>query len=91
LGDVLSGDITATLETNLSPPVKVYSGEGASGGGLLDAIGVRAGVVVRSMDGKVLARLGDPVPFEPLRAALVLAGVVGVVVLAVMLVRRAVR
>jgi hypothetical protein len=90
LGGVLAGDVRATLETNLAPPVTVYGGSGR-GGGVLSALGVRGGVVVRDSEGRVIARLGDPVPFEPLRALLVVGGAVLVLVVLVAAVRRMAR
>ena len=79
-GDVLAGEVTATVETNLLPAVKVYGGEGSSGPGILRALGIRAGVVVRHADGRVLARVGDPAPFQLWRLALLLGAAVAVVV-----------
>jgi hypothetical protein len=88
VGSVLQGEARVTLESNVLPAVGLLGGEGSSAPGILKSLGVRAGVVVRDLDGRVLARVGDPAPFEPLRAALLVAGVVGVVVLAVKLLRR---
>jgi len=87
-GDVLTGEVTATLETNVLPPLTVYGGAGGGGGGLLDALGIRAGIVVRSRDGKQIAKAGDPAAWEPLRAALLAAAVIAAVAGVVVLVRK---
>ena len=95
VGNVLSGNVRATLESNIAPPIQVYGGAGAdNGASIAAALGIRAGVVVRDPSGRVIARLGDPAAFEPLRAALLALGVVGAVVALVMVagaVRRAAR
>lgn len=65
-----------TVESNIAPPVQLFGGEddGRPGMGLAGLLGIRAGLVVRSARGEVLARLGEPAAFQPLRAALLLGG-----------------
>lgn len=64
-----------TVESNIAPPVQLFGGEeqARQGPGLAALLGIRAGLVVRSARGEVLARLGEPAAFQPLRAAVVLA------------------
>jgi len=71
-GDVLSGNVVATIESNIAPAITVYSpGAGSGGASLTKALGIHAGVVVRDSSGRVVARFGEPAKFSP-AAALVL-------------------
>ncbi len=72
VGDVLSGDVVATIETNIAPAITVYSpGSGGGGAGLAKALGIHAGVVVRDSSGHVIAKFGDPQAFNPVAAVVV--------------------
>lgn len=77
--DYLRTGVRVTLETNVLPALTVYSGGGGQqhGGavGLGKLLGIRGGIVVRNAQGGVLARFGEPAAPDPLRVALLLAGV----------------
>lgn len=79
--DYLRTGVRVTLESNVLPPVTVYSGGSSSstGGavGLGKLLGIRAGIVVRNAQGKELARIGEPSSVEPLRLALLALAVAG--------------
>lgn len=80
--DYVRSEITVTLESNILPPVTIYRGGMAKGGGvggagLADALGVRGGVVVRNAQGQKLASFGDPAPLDYARALLVGAVLAG--------------
>lgn len=72
--------VRVTVETNITPPVQLFGGEddGRPRLNLAGLVGIKGGLVVRNARGDVLARIGEPAPFEPLRAALVLLAVGGV-------------
>lgn len=82
--DYVRSQVRVTLESNLAPPITVYSGgmQTSTGGaaGLGKILGIRAGVVVRNAAGQELARFGQPSKPDPLRMALALlaVGAVGV-------------
>lgn len=78
-----SGAITAELKTNLGPPITIYSGSG--GPGILDALGIKAAVIVKR-DGQTIATTGDAPATEPLviaALALLAALVVALLIVAV--------
>jgi hypothetical protein len=80
-----SGAITAELKTNLGPAVTIYAG--GEDTGLLDALGIKAAVVVRR-DGKVIASTGDPPATEPLVAVALAVALAIAAALLVMAVRK---
>lgn len=82
--DYVRSEVRVTVESNLLPPLPVYSGSagstGQGGGGLagiVKLLGLRGGVVVRNAQGNVLAKFGDPTPLDPVRAGLIALGLVG--------------
>ena len=73
---VRGGGLRVSVKTNLGPELPVYNG--GSSGGLIDLLGIKAGVIVRGKDGGVIASYGDPPPTEPIKVVL-LALVVGLI------------
>lgn len=71
-----SGALVVSVKTNLGPEIPVSGGEGS---GLLDALGIRAAVIVRDRSGRRIAGYGEPPATDPIKAALVfgLAGLIG--------------
>lgn len=80
-GELLeSGGVQVWVKTNLGPPLRVAGG---AGGGLADALGLKAAVLVTDRQGRKLASYGTPPPTEPMRVALLIAvaGVLGFLLL----------
>lgn len=75
-----SGAVVISVKTNLGPEIPVTGG---GGGGLADALGIRAAVIIRNKSGRQLAATGDPPATEPLRVALfvLVAGALGLLLL----------
>lgn len=93
IGAAVNGDVQVTLESNLLPRVTVYDGTKpatgtSSGASIARALGIRGGVVVRDRNGRKLASAGEPVSFEPLRAALYVAVLLALGGVLVRLIRR---
>ena len=70
---VRGGGVRVSVKTNFGPELPVYDSGGAAGGGIAGVLGFKAGVIVRSKDGAVLATYGDPPPTEPLKVVALLA------------------
>jgi hypothetical protein len=64
-----SGGVRVFVKTNLGPEFPVSGG----GGGLADALGLQAGVVLRDRQGNRIASYGGYPPTDPFRVALLVA------------------
>lgn len=80
-GEYVRSEVRVTVETNMLPALTIYSGSMSPGGGgaavasIADALGIRAGVVVRNAKGDVLAQFGDPAPASLWRVGLVVCAI----------------
>lgn len=73
LGTAYAGDnVRAYIKTNLGPPIPIYTGASGDGGGLLDLLGIKAGLIVTDGQGRTLATYGEPAETDPVRAAVLL-------------------
>lgn len=79
---VTGAGVRVYLKTNLGPAVPLYTGSTGEPG-LLSSLGVKGGVIVTDAQGNTLARYGEPVATDPLKAGLILGalGLVGFIVL----------
>ena len=68
LAEGLEGS-TVSVKTNYTPEIKFRTdGEGSN------ILGVRAGLIIRNRNGRILETVGDPAPTDPLKfGALVLS------------------
>jgi len=66
---VTSGGLRVSVKTNMGPEIPVFSGD-QSGGGIVSALGIKAGVIVRNNRGEVVTTYGDPPPTDPVKVAL---------------------
>jgi hypothetical protein len=89
-GDAVGGALRVSVKTNYGPEFEVaqvsLGGSGAqspssSTGGISGILGVKAAVIVRDAQGRVVANFGDPPPTDPVRVALALGAAVLVLVL----------
>lgn len=76
---VASGGVRVFVKTNLGPELAVTGG----GSGLFDALGIKAGVIVRDKHGNTLASHGGYPATDPLKVALLVAvaGALGFILL----------
>lgn len=65
------GGVQVYVKTNYGPELPVYTGidQGGDGPGLADVIGLKAQIIIKDKDGRVITKYGDPAPTEPLKAA----------------------
>jgi hypothetical protein len=94
--DAATAKLRITLESSVLPPITVYDGsQPDTGPGVLAnfgaVLGIQGGIVIRNSNGDVLASVGTPAKFSPLRAALVLVVAAGAVYSIVQLIRAAKR
>lgn len=69
---VQGGNVKLSVKTNYGPEIPLYTGSDggqAEGGGFADLVGIKAQIIVRDKDGKVITTYGEPAPTEPLKAA----------------------
>jgi hypothetical protein len=82
------GGIVIEARTNYTPAVVLYDGKKGessttkAGLGISSLIGFRGGIVIRTADGTILQKFGDPQPLSHVRLAVVAValGFVGVLV-----------
>lgn len=79
-GYVTGGGVRVYLKTNLGPEVPLYTGA-SDGPGLLSALGIETGLIVRDAQGNIVTTYNDPPETDPIKAGLVLAALAGAVFL----------
>jgi hypothetical protein len=85
-----AGAVKVTLKTNYGPKLTVYDGQAgeSAGVGLARVLGLKYAVQVEDQAGRVLYATGPAPATEPVKVALLIAGVVVVVVVAARVFRR---
>lgn len=67
---VTGGNVKLSVKTNYGPEVPLYSGsDGSEAGGVASMLGIKAQIIVRDKEGKVITTYGEPAPTEPTKAA----------------------
>ncbi len=88
-GSAVASNVRAEVATNLGPSIPVYSPAPAGQTGLLEALGVKAALVIKHRDGETIATYGGAPPaFDPVVAGAWLVGVTVVGLAAAKLIRR---
>jgi hypothetical protein len=93
-GDFAGGALRVSVKTNLGPEFEVGAvdlagggGSGSSSGGVSGLLGIRAAVILRDSQGRLVAKLGDPPATEPWR----LLAAAGAALIVVLLIARGLR
>lgn len=75
------GGVTVDVESNVTPPIRAFDSSD-TGPSILDLLGVKTRLVVRSVDGRPIAEYGEPLRTNyALAGFLVLVGVAALIVL----------